>query len=84
MSHSLNSLQGDIWGVILWGTIGAIKGDTRSLDSSSYELKLEPRHDQHDYVDAVKDRTRQSEMWIWSKYLWWGFVQGQHDTHFKR
>ena len=23
-------------GIILWGTMGAIKGDTRSLDSSSY------------------------------------------------
>ena len=31
MSHNLNSLKEDIW-----GTIGAIKGDTRSLDSSSY------------------------------------------------
>ena len=36
MSYSLNSLKGDIWG-ILWGTtIGAIRGDTRSLDNGSY------------------------------------------------
>ena len=32
MSYSLNSLKGDIWGT----TIGDIKGDTRSLDYSSY------------------------------------------------
>ena len=34
MSHSLNSLKGIIWGT----TIGVIKGDTRSLDYSSYTL----------------------------------------------
>ena len=36
MSHSLNSLKGDIWGIRKGTTIGVIKGDTRSLDYSSY------------------------------------------------
>ena len=36
MSYSLNPLKGVIWGIILGTTIGVIKGDTRSLDSSSY------------------------------------------------
>ena len=36
MRHSLNSLKGVIWGIILGTTIGDIKGDTGSLDSSSY------------------------------------------------
>ena len=31
MSYSLNSLKG-----VVWITIGAIKGDTRSLDYGSY------------------------------------------------
>ena len=38
MSCSLNSLKGDYIGIILGSTIGDIKGDTRSVDSSSYEL----------------------------------------------
>ena len=36
MSHSLNSLKGGYIGVIQGTTIGVIKGDTRSLDYSSY------------------------------------------------
>ena len=36
MSHSLNSLNRVIWGILLGGTIGAIKVDTRNLDSGSY------------------------------------------------
>ena len=36
MSHNLNSLKGVIWGIIYGTTIGLIKGDTRSLDYSSY------------------------------------------------
>ena len=36
MSYSLNSLKGVIWGIIWRTTIGVIKGDTRSLDYSSY------------------------------------------------
>ena len=37
MSYNLNSLKGLIWGIV-YGTItGLIKGDTRSLDYSSYE-----------------------------------------------
>ena len=36
MSYSLNSFKGVIQGIILWGIIGAIEGDTRSLDYSSY------------------------------------------------
>ena len=36
MSYSLNSLNGDTYGDYIWGpTIGAIKGDTRSLDYGS-------------------------------------------------
>ena len=38
MSYSLNSLKGVMEGTILGTTIGLIKGDTRSLDYSSYEL----------------------------------------------
>ena len=34
MSYSLNSLKGVIWGI----TMGFIKGDTRSLDYSSYKI----------------------------------------------
>ena len=38
MSYSLNSLKGVIIQGIVYGTtIGLIKRDTRSLDSSSYE-----------------------------------------------
>ena len=40
MSHSLNSLKGDIKGIIQGTTIGLIKGDTRSLDNGSYPKKL--------------------------------------------
>ena len=36
MSHSLNSLKGDYMGNYIGNTIGVIKGDTRSLDYSSY------------------------------------------------
>ena len=36
MSYSLNSLKGVIWGIIYGTTIGVIRGDTRSLDYSSY------------------------------------------------
>ena len=38
MSHSLNSLKEGYIGDYLGTTIGLIKGDTRSLDYSSYEL----------------------------------------------
>ena len=37
MSYSLNSLKGDIYGIIQGTTIGLIKGDTRSLDNGSHE-----------------------------------------------
>ena len=37
MSYNLNSLEGVIWGIIYGTAIGVIKGDTRSLDYSSYE-----------------------------------------------
>ena len=33
---SLNSLKGVIWGIIYGTTIGVLRGDTRSLDYSSY------------------------------------------------
>ena len=36
MSYSLNSLKGVIQGIIYGTTIGVIKGDSRSLDYSSY------------------------------------------------
>ena len=36
MSHSLNSLNGGYVGEYIGTTIGVIKGDTRSLDYSSY------------------------------------------------
>ena len=36
LSYSLNSLKGVIWGIIYGTTIGGSKGDTRSLDSSSF------------------------------------------------
>ena len=40
MSCNLNSLKGVIWGII-WGTIvGVIKGDTRSLDYSSFQAHI--------------------------------------------
>ena len=38
MSYSLNSLKGVVWGIISGTTIGDIKGDTRSLDYSSYKV----------------------------------------------
>ena len=38
MSYSLNSLQGVIQGIIWGTTIGVTKGDTRSLDYSSYNF----------------------------------------------
>ena len=37
MSHSLNSLKGVLYGITYRTTIGDIKGDTRSLDYSSYK-----------------------------------------------
>ena len=37
MSYSLNSLKGGYKGDYIGGIIGVIKGDTRSLDYSSYE-----------------------------------------------
>ena len=40
MSYSLNSLKGVIKGTIQGTTIGAIKGDTRSLDYSSYVMRF--------------------------------------------
>ena len=36
MNHSLNSLKGVEKGIIYGTTLGLIKGDTRSLDYSSY------------------------------------------------
>ena len=36
MSYSLNSLKGVTYGIIYGTIIGVIKGDTRSLDYSSY------------------------------------------------
>ena len=36
LNYSLNSLKGVIWGYIYGTTLRAIKGDTRSLDCSSY------------------------------------------------
>ena len=42
MSHSLNSLKGVIKGIIYGTTIGVIKGDTRSLDSGSYNIFPHP------------------------------------------
>ena len=38
LSYSLNSLKGVIEGIIYGTTIGVIKGDTRSLDDSIYEV----------------------------------------------
>ena len=42
MSYSLNSLKGVREGIIQGSSIGDIKGDTRSLDYSSYD-SLNPR-----------------------------------------
>ena len=39
MSYSLNSLKGVQKGIILGTTIGVTKGDTRSLDNGSYDLR---------------------------------------------
>ena len=36
MQLCLNSLKGGIWGIIYERIIGLIKGDTRTLDCSSY------------------------------------------------
>ena len=44
MSHSLNSLQGVIQGIISESSIGVIKGDTKSFDHSSYALNPKPSH----------------------------------------
>ena len=38
MSYSLNSLKGGYVGIIYWSSIRVIKGDTRSLNFSSYML----------------------------------------------
>ena len=38
MSYSLNSIKGVAKGIIEGSTIGDVKGDTRSLDYSSYGL----------------------------------------------
>ena len=47
MSYSLNSLKGGYIGGYIRTTIGLIKGDTRSLDYSSYTtlhpLPLKPK-----------------------------------------
>ena len=40
MSHSLNSFKGGNIGGYIGTTIGVIKGDTRSLDYSSYRFRL--------------------------------------------
>ena len=39
MSYSLNSLKGGYIRIILGTTIGVFKGDTRSLDYSSYKFR---------------------------------------------
>ena len=39
MSYSLNSLKGGYIGDYMGTTIGVIKGDTRSLDSSSHVVQ---------------------------------------------
>ena len=39
MTYSLNSLQGVILGIVWGSTLGFTKGDTRSLDYSSYVRK---------------------------------------------
>ena len=36
MSYSLGSLKGVIWGILYGSIIGVLKGDSRSLDCSSY------------------------------------------------
>ena len=36
MSYCLISPKGVIWGIVFGSTVGLIKGDTRSLDYSSY------------------------------------------------
>ena len=41
MSHSLNSLMGDYIGDYIGDYYRVIKGDTRSLDYSSYAAKIE-------------------------------------------
>ena len=35
LGFSLNSLQGGIYGIKYWTTVGVLKGDTRSLDYSA-------------------------------------------------
>ena len=41
MSYSLNSMKGVIWGIRQGTTIWVIKGDTRSLDYSSYGFQVQ-------------------------------------------
>ena len=48
MSYSLNSLKGDTI-----GTIGLIKGDTRSLDYSSFSPNMSPLEQKWLRDDAV-------------------------------
>ena len=43
MSYSLNSLRGSYIGFYIWTTLGAMKGDTRSLDYDSYLLLKIPQ-----------------------------------------
>ena len=50
MSYNLNSLKGVIWGIIYGTTIGVIKGDTRSLEYSSYVENL------HSHKAALSER----------------------------
>ena len=40
MSYSLNSLRGGFIGDYIWDSCGVIKGDTRSLDCSSYRAYI--------------------------------------------
>ena len=42
MSYNQNSFKGVIWGIIYGTTTGDIKGDTTSLDYSSYIANITP------------------------------------------
>ena len=54
MSYSLNSLKGLYKGIIQGTSIGGIKGDTRSLDYSSYrDCKVIAGVPSRDYIEKL-------------------------------
>ena len=62
MSYGLNSLRGVIYRIIYGTTTGVIKGDTRSLDYSSYDFNRVGRLMGQDYPWTSSKRGLNAEV----------------------